>query len=158
MSEATWSTTTRRRAASVPAASQAGRNSGSSVARGSALDRVGQLGQQFPLAGLGRERTRAGHHVVRGDPLQQRALEPLPAGHDEVGGVAGEQGRAGQGRPAGSAAAARVACWAARQKRPISSLVRFFSAASGAGAAVVEGGQTSRASSSSRIAVEFVRR
>jgi hypothetical protein len=59
--------------------------------RSAALDRPGQLGQQFPLPGLGREHPGAGHHVVRGDPLQQRALQPLLAGHDQVRAIPGQQ-------------------------------------------------------------------
>ncbi len=59
-------------------------------AGGAALDGVGQFGQQFALPGLGRDHSRPSHHVVGGDPLEQCALQPLPPGHDEVRGVAGQ--------------------------------------------------------------------
>ena len=63
--------------------------------RRAALDREGQLGQQFALPGLGRDHPGAGHHVVRGDPLEQGALQPLLPRHDEVRGVPGERARVG---------------------------------------------------------------
>ena len=64
-------------------------------ARRAALDREGQLGQQFAFPGLGRDHPGAGHHVVRGDPLEQGAFQPLLARHDEVRGVPGERAGAG---------------------------------------------------------------
>jgi hypothetical protein len=43
--------------------------------RRAALDGQRELGDQFPLACLLRRRPLARHHVVRGDRLEQRALQ-----------------------------------------------------------------------------------
>src|SRR6185437_2408216 len=56
------------------------------------LDGQRQLGDHLALARLLRQRVPAGHHVVRGDRLEQRALEQLAARHREVGGVAAQRG------------------------------------------------------------------
>jgi hypothetical protein len=60
--------------------------------RRAALDGQRQLGDQLPLAGLLRRRPLPGHHVVRGDRLEQRAFEQLPARYHEVGVMAAERG------------------------------------------------------------------
>ena len=55
----------------------------------------GQLGDQLPFPGLHRYHPGPAHHVVRGDSLEQRALQPLPPGHDEVRSVPGQPAAAG---------------------------------------------------------------
>jgi len=61
--------------------------------RRAALDGQRQLGDQLALAGLLGRRPLPGHHVMRGDGLEQRALQQLAARHHQVGGVSGEHGR-----------------------------------------------------------------
>jgi len=61
------------------------------------LDGKRKLGDDLALARLLCHRVLAGHYVVRGDRLEQRAFKQLPAGHHQVGGIAGERGRASNG-------------------------------------------------------------
>src|SRR6266516_7129746 len=58
--------------------------------RGARQHGGGQFGDQLPLPGLYLRRAIAAHHVVRGDAFEQRALEPLPAWHHQIGVVPGE--------------------------------------------------------------------
>jgi len=62
--------------------------------RRAALDGQRQLCDQLPFARLLRRRPLPGHHVVRGDRLEQRALEQLAARHGQVRGVPAEHRQA----------------------------------------------------------------
>src|SRR5580692_11717598 len=55
--------------------------------RRAALHGEGQLGQELAFPGLRLDDSGPGHHVARGDPLQQRALQPLLPWHKQVRGV-----------------------------------------------------------------------
>jgi hypothetical protein len=72
-----------------------------------ALDGQRELGDQLPFACLLRRHPLPRHHVVRGDRLEQRALEQLAARHDQVRGVAAEYRQAAsEGRLLGGLAEA----------------------------------------------------
>ena len=61
--------------------------------RRAALDGQRELGDQLPFARLLRRHPLPRHHVVRGDRLEQRALQQLAARHGQVRGVAAEHGQ-----------------------------------------------------------------
>jgi len=61
------------------------------------LDGQRQLRDQLPFPRLLGRRAFPGHHVVRGDRLEQGALQQLPARHDEAGRVTGEGAVSGGG-------------------------------------------------------------
>jgi hypothetical protein len=61
--------------------------------RRAALDGQRELGDQLPFACLLRRHPLPRHHVVRGDRLEQRALEQLAARHREAGRVPAEHGQ-----------------------------------------------------------------
>ena len=84
VSEAIWSISTRRRAPSEAAASQAGRNTGSSVRGAPDPDRGRELGDQLTFPCLRGGRAFPCHHIVRRDGLEQCALQPLGARDNEV--------------------------------------------------------------------------
>ena len=141
MSEATWSITTRSRAASSAAAAQSsanGRSRWSGPGRGERLD---QLGEQLALPRHRPDPVVGLHHVVGGDALEHRHLDRVLLGHDEVGGVAQ---RTARGTPRTSPPGPPP------QNRPIRSLVRFFSAASAAPAPVVRRRRASEPTARSR--------
>ena len=64
-------------------------------ARRAVLDRVDQLGEQFPFQFLGPGRALASHHVPPRDRLEQCALEPLLAGNHQVSRIAAQRAGAG---------------------------------------------------------------
>jgi len=66
--------------------------------RRAALDGQRELGDQLAFARLLRRHALPGHHVVRGDRLEQRALEQLAARHGQVRGVPAEHRQAARER------------------------------------------------------------
>jgi hypothetical protein len=66
--------------------------------RRAALDGQRELGDQLPFACLLRRHPLPRHHVVRGDRLEQRALEQLAARHREARRVPAEHGQAASER------------------------------------------------------------
>ena len=73
--------------------------------RRAALDGQRELADQLPFACLLRRRPLPRHHIVRGDRLEQRALEQLAARHDQARGVPAEDRQAArEGRHLGGLA------------------------------------------------------
>ena len=121
VSVATWSTTTRSRPVSFLAASYPGRSAGSRVSGAPIAHRGRQLHDQLPFPGLHGRGAVPAHHVVGGDPLEQRAFQPLPPRDLQVGRVPGERLAAGRrpwwpGGPPRTAA--RSARWSGSSARP----------------------------------------
>ena len=114
--QATWSMTTRSRAASSGAASHSpARRPGRAPPGRASASSVDQLGEQLALPGLHGASTPGRLITYRsGDGLEQRALGPTPARYDQIGRVAPQRAVAGArpGRVDGGAA-----------NRPMSSLV-----------------------------------
>ena len=120
VSEATWSMTTRSRAASSAAACHIGANTGSSSSGARSSSAATSSASISRCRCVPRLDARAAHHVPQRDALEQRALGPDRAGHDQVGGVAPQRRRA---VPAPGRLDRR------RTNRPVSTLVIRFSAA-----------------------------
>ena len=93
VSDATWSMTTRSRAASSGAAAKSAANAGSSTS--GARDRSSDTRSRhhLALAEHARDAVLRTHHVVRGDALEHRDLAAGVLGDDQVDGVAGERTR-----------------------------------------------------------------